>query len=496
MLHDPDIFDSIKLFRKTPLPDPVQPRDMKSQRNKVAPSRVSESPSEGGAMYSFETDKYLVQPGYQFEVIPLIRKLALGNQSVSQALSNIVNLANTGVKIRFDSAVDPKKVDEMKQHLERVVKNWHYGIPGVHGLANKLFAQAMISGATATETIPNKDFTGVYRVVMPLPETVRFLYNKATVTYEPHQVAKTDIFKASTTLGYRPLNPNTFRYFAINGDTESPYGNPPYLPSLGPLEDQKIMLENIKFIISQIGVVGFLELMVAKPDKDDLEGEPQYKARLAKYLDECKANIAKSMRDGVVVGYEDDHTFAFHSTSKNAAGVSELFNNNQLLVHSGLKQDPSLSGQGTSGSESAITIVFTKLLSELKNIQISVAAQLEFMFEMELRLAGYDFKYCKAEFEPSTIQDDLKIQQAREIKIRNARQLRMDGIIDQDQYADEMGYDEAAEDEPVVPFAPVKEGTGDPAVDAQQKAAREKSKDASDRKVRAKNKPQGAKKVR
>lgn len=485
------------IFSGTPNKNnPIEPSQIKRKKT-VAPlptNRSTDAPVNDAALYNFENDKYLIRPGYQFEIIPLIRKLALGNQSVSQALSNIVNLANTGQRIIFNSGVSPDKVDEMKRHLDRVVKTWHYGISGSHGLANKLFAQAMISGATAQETIPNKDFTGVYRVVMPHPETIRFVYNKRTITYEPFQVARDSILL--TSFGLKRLNINSFRYFAINGDTESPYGNPPYLPALGPLEDQKIMLENIKFIISQIGVIGFLELLVEEPDKDDFESDDQYIARKKAYIQDCKDNITSSMRDGIVVGYKDSHEFEFHSTSKNAQGVGELFNNNELLVYSGLKQDPSLAGKGANGSESAITIVFTKLLSELKNIQICVAAQFEFMYEMELRMAGFDFETIKVEFNPSTIQDDFKIQQAREIKIRNARQLRMDGIITQEQYADEVGFEKAAQAEPVVPFAPNEEGTGDPSADAGKKAAREKSKDASARKQRAKDRPQGAKKVR
>jgi hypothetical protein len=473
--------------------NPPTPKELIRRKGVGAPtSRTSDTPGDEYQLYNFDSDKYLVEPGFQFELIPLIRKLSIGNQSVSQALGNIVNLANTGQKLKFNSGVSPELAQKMKDHLEEKVKTWHYGIPGAHGLANKLFAQAMISGATSTETILNLRMTGIYRITLPLPESIRFVYNKATITYEPHQKVKG--LTGLKDFGLKKLNVNSFNYVAINGDTESPYGNPPYLPSLGPLEDQKIMLQNIKFIISQVGVIGFLEMMVTKPEKNDMESETMYMARLDKYINECKQNITTSMRDGVVVGYSEEHEFEFHSTSKNAAGVSELFNQNELLVFSGLKQDAALSGKGHSGAESAISIIFTKLLSELKNIQICVATQLKFFYEMELRLAGFDFKSLEVEFNPSTIQDDLKMNQSQEIKIRNLRQQRMDGIITQDQYAQALGHEKAAQQEPVVPFAPVKEGSGDPAADAQSKAAREKKKDASDRQVRSKNKPQGAKK--
>lgn len=167
-----------------------------------------------------------------------------------------------------------------------------------------------------------------------------------------------------------------------------------------------------------------------------------------------------------------------------------MFMMNELLVSSGLKQDPSLAGKGGGGAETFVTVVFTKLLSELKNIQSPVAKILEHACSLHLRLKGYSFKDIRITFNASTVQDDLKMQQAQEIKIRNKRQLRMDGIIDQDKYADELGYDKPFKQEPIVPFAPAKGSTGDPNIDAQKKAVREKEKDASDRKVRDKNRPQ------
>lgn len=137
-----------------------------------------------------------------------------------------------------------------------------------------------------------------------------------------------------------------------------------------------------------------------------------------------------------------------------------------------------------------MTILFTKLISELKNIQTCVARTLQYIYEVELRLAGFKFDSLEVEFRASTVQDDLKFQQALEIKIRNLRQLRMDGLISQDTYADELGYEKPHQQNPVVPFAPDK-STGDPNLDAEKKRVREKSKDTSDRRSRDRDKPRG-----
>lgn len=483
------------------IPRPVEElapiKDLES-RVVVTPARRTTSPPQSTGNISitslFDGDKTLVEPGYQYEVIPLIRKLGLSNQSVSQALSNIVNLANTGHKITFDSSVSIEEATKMRRHIEKVIPQWHYGVSGSHGLSNKLFEQVMIAGAVCVEVVPSLDLKRVARFFMPLPETIRFKYDKGTQSYEPYQLIENGIIGNNgkgPSDGLQKLNTNTFKYYAINGNTEIPYGNPPYLPSLPPLHDQRDMLDNIKWIIQQMGIWGFLEVIAELPDQEEGESDDQYRSRCNTHLDNTKSEVLKGMRDGVVVGAKvgDDpqHEFNFHSPSKNAGGLADVFNLNELLVYSGLKQDPSLSGKGTSGAQSFVTVVFTKLLSELKNVQSAVKKVLEYAYEMELRLQGYKFKYLEVTHYPSTIADDLKFQQAFEIKIRNFRQLAMDGIISQEQYADALGYDKPHQKTPVVPYAPVK-STGDPNLDAEKKRVREKSKDVSDRRVRDKNK--------
>ena len=358
--------------------------------------------------------------------------------------------------------------------------------------------QLFIAGAIAEEVVLDDDLRGIKRVLMPRPETIRFVYNRRKVKYEPYQIRKNLLNHKSYDkhTGLVKLNEASFRYYTLNSDVEAPYGYPPYLPAIEPLKDQKMMIDNISFIIQQMGVVGFLELLVDKPDPADGETDEMYRKRLTRYLEDCKNNIAMSTREGIVVGFQEDHEFQFHSPSKNATGVSDLFMQNELIVHSGLKQDPTLSGKGSKGGEGFVNVIFTKLISELRNAQSVTSKALEHIYKLELQLKGYKFKSLGVKFKPSTIQDELKTEQAKEIKIRNARQLWSDGVIDKDTYAKMVGQVKAHNQKtPEQVAKAAKPGTtGDPSVDAEKKAIREKEKDASDRKVRSKNKPGSANK--
>jgi hypothetical protein len=144
---------------------------------------------------------------------------------------------------------------------------------------------------------------------------------------------------------------------------------------------------------------------------------------------------------------------------------------------------PSFIGIANSKSETQIGIVFTKMLSQLSNIQLMLSSMLEFGYGLELKLAGYDFKTIKVIWNASTITDDLKAQQGKEIKIRNLSKLWVDGVISKDTYADEMGYEEPDNDNP-----PILPGATDETPKAKKKEKREGDKDKSDRKVRDKNK--------
>lgn len=490
-------------FKKKPQPQveqvnqaPIKPKK-KDIKKTALPAQSRSSVADDDNNYHFLTrESQVIKPGYQFEVIPFIRKLSISNPDLSQALHNIVHLGNTGHLIKFDKKVTPERAHHMRRHLEACAEHWMDGVPGLEGVVNKFFRQLMIGGANAVEAVPNKLLTSLHRVILVKPESIRCKYERRLLGYEFYQyVDKAVMVKPNSFENLVKLNPNTFRYYALNGDTEVPYGNPPYLAAMGPIEDQKIMLDNIKFIIRQIGVLGFLELLVDKPDKNDGEGEEQYAARLQQFLERCKTQVEESMTEGVVVGYKEDHEFNFQTGTKNMAGTEALFGLNETQVASGLKSDPGLMGKGSAGAESHITIIFTKLIAELKNIQMIVAKTLEFIYNMELRLANFDYETLKVEFKPSTVQDELKLQQGIEIKIRNFKALYDDGLISQEQYAEAMDLEEPHLAEPRIERT-IKGQTGgedDSSTPSSKKQKREKGKDKSDKKSRSKDKPQDKK---
>lgn len=465
---------------------------------KVSPPEPNKSPTvavPGGrvskvdlpnAYVDFNDAYSYLTPQRYVDYVETVRNAAPFIQNLSLAISDLVQLSNTGHTVYFDNKTKPELVNEMRQALLDDAKLWLDGGAGIDSIINKTLSQLFIGGAISNEWVPKTDLSGIDYVALINPERIRFKVNRATGRFEAYQLLK---YQSISTISTDPLNlirlnSNTYKYYALGGDTEDPYGVPPLVSALEDLGIQKDMVKNIAYIVKQLGVMGFIELLLEKPVQAKNETDAQYKTRLTQLLTESKNNMASGTKDGLLVGYKEDHTYEFHSTTQNVSGLGDVFGIIQNLVANGLKYSNSFLGS-QGGAETNITVIFTKMLSQLRNIQSLVKANLEFGYSLHLRLKGYNFKNLTVEFNPSTITDDLKMQQATEIKIRNSRLLYADGIISMQGYAENLGYESPDQSEPRAPIDP----DGMLAKQAQEKA-REEGKDASDRKVREKNKPQ------
>lgn len=486
--------DALNAFKGTPaIVDnaPTPKSKSKISIGDIPNKRVSEPSWDlSGNLMSLEERFRVVNHDFMVEIIPIIRKMVKANPNISQALNNIVTLGNTGHKIYFDPNVSPQQVDRMRRHLMNRQREWAPGQPNMNGVVNKMLSQAMIGGALSNEWVPERNLDGIKNIVFVNPEDVRFVLDRDRVTYKPHQQLKSFKGKKKDLIA---LNPNTYKYFALNGDTELPYGYPPYISALDRVITQQNMLTNIDYIIDTVGLLGFMSALMEKPDQAGMSDE-EYTTYLDTELSKMKEAVKAGFKTGSLVGYKEDVEFDFHNISgRDIQGVMELFKNNEMQMFSALKSDPTLAGRDYNTSETQITVIFMKLLSEMKNIQNIVSANLEFGYSLDLRLAGFNFEYLTVIFNRSTLQDDLKFHQAEEIKVRNVQAKYILGIITQEQMADELGYEAPAEKQPRVPVENLVNQTS-PEQEAAKGEARQDQKNKSAKKTRDKNKPQGSKK--
>lgn len=420
----------------------------------------------------------LVTPSYRQDLIPIIRDLYKINPDMSIAMQDMFKLSNTTHRINFPNN-SPAEAKKMRDHLIEVSKKWSRHSAGINGLTNRMVCQAMIGGAMSIEAVPNEDLSGLSTILFINPEEIRFKREKDGV-YQPYQVNK---FKSDTNKQpYIKLNTATYKYVGMFNDTDEPYGIPPFLAALDSIKTQHDMRINFKEIMEIMGMIGFLEAKMEKPARRANESEHAYMHRLSRTLRDLKVNLREGMKDGIVTGYIDDHEFKLNSTSASLQNLDVPWKMNQQSVANGLGVNSSIIGVQQDRTEGGAGIALSKLISQLQNIQMMLKFVLEFIYTLELQLAGMPNKGVEVVFGTSTISDEIKVQQAQEYKIKNVIAKYNQGLISQEQAAWELGYNTPDQKEPRV----VEDA--DSAVQTPNRK-READKDKSDRKTRDKNNP-------
>nr|DAV61479.1 MAG TPA: portal [Caudoviricetes sp.] len=414
----------------------------------VEPGRIS-VPDDGNGSTSLVLTDFIktVNPSFRVEIIKLIRDLYKVNPDVGKALQDMFQLTNTGHRVEFPNNTD-KEADMMRDHLADSTKRWSNCMAGIDGYVNKMAVQLLVSGALSIEGVPNSKLDGLSTIVFVKPDNIVFKRENDGV-YQPYQknLNQTDPDKA-----FIKLNTRTYKYVGYMNDTDEPYGIPPFMSALDSLKTQSDMKVNLKHIMENAGLLGFMEALMEKPDIQPNENVPKYQARLDRELKKMKVRLKEGMKDGLVVGYKDDHEFKLNSTTKDMANLDVPWTMNQQSVANGLGINSSIIGVTTANTEGGAGVSLSTLLAQLKNIQRTIGYVLEFLYNLELTLAGFNPKGITITWYPATVSDDVKIQQANQYKVQNLNALYRDGIISLQQYAQAMGYDTPDQAEPRVPI--------------------------------------------
>ena len=440
--------NDLAFWRKRPKSPPLPEENREASKTKVSsisPGRVSVPEDQSDFTSTLHGLTQVVTPSFRVEVIQLIRKLYKVNPDMAIAIQETFKLANTGHQVTFPNNTD-QEAEKMREHLKEATKRWSTYSAGIDGLVNKMIVQLCVGGAISVEGVPNNNLDGLSTILFLKPDNIRFKRENNGV-YQPYQ--KNDNFMVKN-VDYVKLNTETYVYAGMYNDTDEPYGMPPFMSSLDSIKGQHDMMTNFKQIMEQMGFLGFLTAKMQKPDQQANESLKAYESRLNRNLEQLKRNLKDGMKDGLVTGYIDDHEFEMTSTTKDLGSADKLWNLNQQRVANGLGINGNIIGVSGANTEGGMGIILSKMISQLRNIQMIVSYVLEFLYGLELRLAGFDNKGIKITWATSTIADDVKVQQALQYKIANLNALYRDGIIGQSQYAWEMGYDSPDQDEPRV----------------------------------------------
>jgi hypothetical protein len=227
-----------------------------------------------------------------------------------------------------------------------------------------------------------------------------------------------------------------------------PYAIPPFLAALEPVSLQRSMIKNIHKVIKKLGIMGLMTYAVEPPRAHPGESDKKYQERCLKYLNEITDQIKEGFGDGIAAGFKGAFEFTIQGVSGDARGIAEMFKQNEEQLFSAIGADPAMHGRTYSTTETYASVVYSKMVSQLANVQRMVGTSLAFGWNLDFLLAGLPTT-AGFRFKASQALSNLQEAQAEMVEIANAEALYQGGVIDQQEKANRLGYATAAEEEPL-----------------------------------------------
>ena len=438
----------------------VKAPDMPMSAGRVSPSNVNAYLGTGQLQNTLTSLDY-----------KRLYHLAEREHDFSYAVNNVVQMASTKYAIKFGSDVSESKAKEMMLAIRELDKNIYDG--GRTGFVNAILRQCVISGSFSGEATPNDDLSAVKKVTLLEPYRVLFVWDKAKYDYVPYQENNLNYdinyrnYEPNELVGYATrLNPVTYKYIPLDRREDSPYGIPPFLSALEAICIESDMLDNLASVVKRMGLLGFLEVLLPAPDRDtyiDDEGMVQpetdeaYQTRVFSYLQQYADVVESGLAKGYSVGlkrYDENgndikHEFNLQQSTSNAQVAKPLMELIMTVKSAGLKQDPVFLGKNFTTSESLAKVLISKFASQLENYQELAAQFISHVYSVHLLLKGFGKVNMDVIFESPLLQDVKTKYEGLNAKFDLHQKLFYQGIINQQQFAQLMGFD--APDKAVAP---------------------------------------------
>ncbi len=413
--------------------------------NELPEGGRSSQENVGGSFSNYLSRYGSVSPVINFEMLAALKNLYLYNPDVSQYVTNIVNLGNTGHKLQI--AAQSSTAEAAVARLNEAATRIYLHGAGVDGLINQYLTQIAWSGALSSEDVVNFGGRRVEKVVMVPVESIRFRYLDGE--YKPFQ--KTNRFdrkaSAGDSPGLIPLNPFTYQYLALSTIENSPYAKPPGSAAVEAIIDvQKPILDNVKYIAKKLGILGLVTALVTAPPKRPGETDDEHQSRAKKYLAAVRDSLTGNFSNGLLVAYRD-YKFEHTNVSAGAQGAYDINRMSEEQVMSGLGMQPAFFGRTDSTTETYADVVYNLLLALVFNMVRLAKRRQEQTYRLDLRLAAIEIDSVSLAFNKAHSRDPLKEAQADESRVRTVLLKVEKGVISPDDGAQELGYESAYDPE-------------------------------------------------
>lgn len=376
-----------------------------------------------------------LQP-YDPSLLGLLERLSLYSPIVSQAVKLLAGTVNTGHDMILEGP--ERQTAQAQELIGNLARTLYRRSAGVDGLVNHYTRQVAVTGALASEDVLEPDFSGIRQTVLLPVSSIRFKLQEGE--WEPHQ-------KAAGRADLLELNPHTFAYYALDTlEGHPPYGLPPFISVIEQEDLLQEVLTNLRFYAKKMGLYGIVDVAVPPPERQAGESQQEYQDRAQTHLNTVATAYDRVYKDGLLV-HPDSHELSVKNVSGGAYQVGKIIQNIEQLMMNGLGIDPAMFGRSFSTTETYAGVVYNLLLRSAAQYQRLIKRRMERTYRLALALAGLWQVEVSLQWNP---QPELKPDEAA-----SAEQTRVDtvikkaerGIIDPDQAAQELGYEQAADPE-------------------------------------------------
>ena len=404
-------------------------------------SSIETSPTGGtGLVPGF----WYVQPPapLNFEMLRQLKRLWILNPDLSQFIVNHVALANSGHTITVDTK-DESQADSVLQRLNEAAQRLYRNGAGVDGLMNAYISQIACFGALSSEDVVDLNAKRVQETVLVPVEQIRFRYENGQ--YVPMQMAYSlighqQVQRVKGAVGLIELNPLTYHYYALQTIENSPYAKPPASAALeillGPQADA---MENIKWIVRKLGILGLVSVALTKPPKKPGQTDAEYQAHAQEYLSKVRQVLDQNFNKGLLVTFNDqkvDHA----NVVSDARGAADIFQMVEEQAFSGMGSLPFSHGRNYTTTETFADVVYHLQMSQSEGMQRLAKRRQEQTYRLDLALAGIEAD-VSISFNQIKSRNDLQASQAKQIDQTMALERGRAGMISPDQVAQECGYE-------------------------------------------------------
>lgn len=380
--------------------------------------------------------------GY-FETLDALKTFSIKNPDFSQMVGNIVALGNTGHNVRIDAAND-SVAEAALNRINEAAARLSDNSAGIDGLINKYLRQSVVFGAVSSEDVV--DITGrrVAKVAIVPVSQIRFRYiDGAYVPYQQPSLASALANRTAAPFGLIELNPNTYRYYALDTVENSPYAKPPATAAEELLAGaQKNAIANLDFIVQKLGLLGVFDVGLRRPLKQPNQTENEYRKAAQEYLNAVAKALDGQLGKGMLIHFDDqkvEHT----GVAAEARGGSDIFQVIEELVFSGMGSMAWAHGRNYTTTETFADVVYNILVSQMQQHQRLAKRRQEATYRLDLALAGITVDNISLQFNEAKSRDALQTAEAEQVRQTMAIERATKGITSPDDCAQELGYESA-----------------------------------------------------